>query len=93
MIRACSTRPSPCFGGQVVSLPAEGAPLLGRGRAVRRWHRRHRLKVALYLGPVTAATGAQGLLPLSHRRVVGQMLERYRADQRVPVAPDRPPTT
>jgi hypothetical protein len=69
------------LGGPVVPLPAEGVLYFGEAG----WHFDDGigitgLKLALYLEPLTAATGALRLLPLSHRPEVRRPLERYRAD-------------
>jgi hypothetical protein len=69
------------LGRPVVPLPAEGVLYFGEAG----WHLDDGigmtgLKVALYLQPLTAATGALRLLPLSHRPEVRRQLERYRAD-------------
>jgi hypothetical protein len=67
--------------GPVVPLPAEGVLYFGEAG----WHFDDGIgitgmKVALYLEPLTAATGALRLLPLSQRPEVCRQLEGYRAD-------------
>jgi hypothetical protein len=69
------------LGGPVVPLPPEGVLYFGEAG----WHFDDGigvtgLKVALYLEPLAAATGALRLLPLSHRPEVRDQLEGYRAD-------------
>jgi hypothetical protein len=69
------------LGGPVVPLPAEGVLYFGEAG----WHFDDGigvtgLKVALYLEPLTAESGALRLLPLSHRLEVRRQLEGYRAD-------------
>jgi hypothetical protein len=68
------------LGRSVVPLPAEGALYFGQAG----WHFDDGigvsgLKVALYLEPITAATGALRLLPLSHRPGMRTLLEQHRA--------------
>jgi hypothetical protein len=70
------------LGGSVVPLPAEGVLYLGEAG----WHFDDAigatgLKVALYLEPLTAATGALRLLPPSHGPEARRVLERYRAER------------
>jgi hypothetical protein len=69
------------LGGPVVPLPAEGVLYFGEAG----WHFDDGigvtgLKVALYLEPLTAESGALRLLPLSQRPEVRRQLEGYRAD-------------